>query len=138
MSLFWSRTTLLKFYQNSETHNIPFASSKYQNFDLPGRHVLNVSINREFSSRKRHLNLSLSTFGIGNKLLKSVIEPVQTIEYLGLVIKSIQMALSLADEKVKGILQECKIIFSMKQKTLLQLAQLVGLLSSTIQTVLSA
>ena len=42
------------------------------------------------------------------------------------------------EEKMKGILQECKIIFSMKQITVLQLTQLVGLLSSTIQEVLPA
>ena len=65
-------------------------------------------------------------------------EPVQTIEYLGLVINSIRMTLSLTEEKVKGILQECKIICSMKEITVLQLPQLVGLLSSTIQAVLPA
>ena len=35
-----------------------FAPTKYQNFDLPGRHVVNVSINRETSSHKRRPNLS--------------------------------------------------------------------------------
>ena len=63
-------------------------------------------------------------------------EPVQTIEYLGLVINSIRMTLSLTEEKVKGILQERKIIFSIKEITVLQLTQLEGLLSSTIQAVL--
>ena len=77
--------------------NISFAPSKYQNFDLPGRHVVNVSINRKTSSRKRHRNLSPSTFGICNKLKKSVMEPVRTVEYLGLVINSIQMTLSLTE-----------------------------------------
>ena len=65
-------------------------------------------------------------------------EPIQTIEYLGLVITSIQITLSLTEEKLKGILKECKIIFSMKEITVLQLTQLVGLLSSTIQAVIPA
>ena len=65
-------------------------------------------------------------------------EQVQTIEYLGLVTNSIQITLSLTEEKVKGILQKSKIIFSMKEITALQLTQLVGLLSSTIQAVLPA
>ena len=47
-------------------------------------------------------------------LKKSVMEPVQTIEYLGLVINFIQITFSLADEKVKRNLQEYKIIFSME------------------------
>ena len=63
-------------------------------------------------------------------------KPVQTIEYLGVVIDSIRMTLSLTEEKVEGILQECKIIFSMKEITVLQSTQLVGLLSSAIQAVL--
>ena len=71
-------------------------------------------------------------------LKKSVMETVQTIKYLGLVINSIRMTLSLTEEKVKGNLQEYKIIFLMKEITVLQLTQLVGLLSSTIQTVLPA
>ena len=69
VSVFWSRTSPSSFNQNFESPNIPFAPSKYQNFDLPGRHVVNVSINRETSNRKRHRNLSPSTFGICNKLL---------------------------------------------------------------------
>ena len=69
VSVFWSRTSPSSFNQNFESPNIPFASSKYQNFDLPGRHVDNVSINRDTSNRKRHRNLSPSTFGICNKLL---------------------------------------------------------------------
>ena len=57
---------------------------------------------------------------------------------LDFAINSIRMTLSLTEEKVKGILQECKIIFSMKEITVLQLTQLLDLLSSTMQTVLLA
>ena len=48
------------------------------------------------------------------------------------------MTFSLTEEKVKGVLQESKIIFSMKEISVLQLTQLVGLLSSTIQAVFPA
>ena len=47
-------------------------------------------------------------------LKKSVMEPVQTIEYLDLVINFIRITISLAEEKVKRNLQEYKIIFSME------------------------
>ena len=43
---------------------------------------------------------------------------------------------SLTEEKVKRTLQECKIIFSLKEITVLQLTQLVSFLSSILQTVL--
>ena len=65
-------------------------------------------------------------------------EPVQTVKYLGLVIDSIRMTLSLTEEKMKGVLQECKIMFSIKEITVFQLTHLLGLLSSTIKAVLSA
>ena len=84
VSVSWSRASTSSFYEHFKSPNIPFAPSKYQNFNLPGRHVVNVSINRNTSSRKRHRNLSPSTYGISNKQ-KSFMEPVQTIEYLGLV-----------------------------------------------------
>ena len=99
--------------------NIPFAQSKYQNFDLPGRHVVNVSINRKTSSRKRHRNLSPSTFGICNKLKKighgtgTNNQIFRSCDRLG------PNDFFLTEEKVKGILQECKIIISMKEITVL-------------------
>ena len=66
-------------------------------------------------------------------------EPVQTIEYLGLLINSIQMTISLTEEKVKGILQECKIIFSMKEiNDGFAVNTISRSLSSTIQAVLPA
>ena len=127
VSMFWSRTSSPSFYQNFESPNVPFAPSKYLNFDLTGWHVADASINRETSSCKRHRNLSSLTFGICNKLNKVSHRNagVQTIEYLSLVINSIQMTLSLTEEKVKEISQECKIIFSMKEITVLQLTQLL-------------
>ena len=128
MSLFWSRTTLLNFYQNFETHNIPLRRLNIRILIfLDDMFLMSQSI-ESFLVAKDTLIFLPQHLGLVINLKKSVIEPVQTIEYLGLVIKSIRMALSLADEKVKGILQECKIIFSMKEKTLLLLAQLVGLL----------
>ena len=80
VSVFWSWTSHSSFHQNFKSPNIPFVPYKYQNSDLPGRHVVNVSINRETSSRKRHRNLSPSTLGICNKL-KQVSHGT---EYLGL------------------------------------------------------
>ena len=66
-------------------------------------------------------------------------EPVQTIEYLGLLINSIQMTISLTEETVKGILQECKIIFSMKEINDGSAVNTISRsLSSTIQAVLPA
>lgn len=61
-----SRFSPSDFLQSFKSYNITFAPSNYQKFEL-GRHVVNVSINREKSCRKRHNNLTTSTFGICNK-----------------------------------------------------------------------
>ena len=72
--VFQSSTSPSSFYQDFESPNIPFALSNYQNFDLPEQilifHVVNISVNSETSSRKRHPNLSPSTFDIYSKLKK--------------------------------------------------------------------
>ena len=99
--------------------------------------LISQSIERILVTRYTVIFL-LQHLGFAVNLKISVMEPVQAIEYLGLVINSIRMTLSLTEEKVKGISQKCKIIFSVKETTVLQLTQLVGLLSSTIQAVLPA
>ena len=78
--------------------------------------LMSQSIERRLVSRGTVIFfLQLLRFVI--KYNKSVMEPVETPEYLGLVIDLIQMTLSLTEEKVKRILQKCKIIFSMKKIT---------------------
>ena len=99
--------------------------------------LLSQSIERLLVARDTVIFL-IQHLGFVINLKKSVMEPEQKIKYLGLVINSIRMTLSLTEEKVKGILQECKIIFSMKEIMVLQLTQLVDLLLSTIQAVLPA
>ena len=43
--MFWYRTSPFNFCQTFESSNITCVPSKYQNFDLSGRHAVNVSIN---------------------------------------------------------------------------------------------
>ena len=93
--------------------------------------LMSQSIERLLVARDTVI-LLLQHLGFVINLKKSVMKPLQTIEYLGLVINLIQMTIFLREKKVKGILQECKIMFSMKEIMVLQLTQLVGVLSSTI------
>ena len=80
--------------------------------------LMSQSIERLLVARNTIIFL-LQHLGLVINLKNSVMEPIQTIEYLGLVITSIQITLSLTEEKLKGILKECKIIFSMKEITVL-------------------
>ena len=72
---------------------------------LGGMLLMSQSIEIHLVARDTVIFL-LQHLGFVINLKKSVMEPVQTIEYLGLVIDSTRMTLSLTGEKVKGILQE--------------------------------
>ena len=102
------------FTKKIESPNIPFAPSKYQNFDLPGRHVVNVSINRETSSRKRHHNLSPLTFRVFNKP-KKISNITGTNNQIFRSCDKLNTNDSCFNRRQsEGILQEYKIIFSIK------------------------
>ena len=140
--VFQSSTSPSSFYQDFESPNIPFALSTYQNFDLPGQilifHVVNISVNSETSSRKRHPNLSPSTFDIYSKLK----ELSQRTGTNNRIFRSCDKFYSnnffFNRRESERNFKVMKIIFSMKEVTVLKLAQLVGLLSSTIEAVLPA
>ena len=66
--------------------------------------LMSQSIERLLVARDNLIFLLQHLIFIVN-LKSSVKEPVQTIEYLGLVINPIPMTLSLTEEKVKGILK---------------------------------
>ena len=78
--------------------------------------LISQSIERLLVARDTVIFL-LEHLGFVINLKMSVREPLQTIEYLGLVIHSIRLTFSLTEKKVNGILQECRIIFSMKEIT---------------------
>ena len=69
---------------------------------------------------------------------KSILNPVQEIEFLGLTVNSVKMALSLPEQRIKWIQDQCQDLFVKGLVTVLELTKLIDLLASTIQTVLPA
>lgn len=69
---------------------------------------------------------------------KSELNPVQRITYLGFVVNSILMTISLPDEKVLKLKKEADSMLRKKEFSLRTLAAFIGLASSTIPTVLPA
>ena len=68
----------------------------------------------------------------------TVFIPVQKIEFLGVMIDSLEMTLSLPQEKVNKIVTQCQEILSTQKVSLRDLTLLIGRLSSTAQAVLPA
>ena len=67
-----------------------------------GRYAYNGSNNGSNSHVQRHCNLPPATFRFVLNLKKSILNPVQEIEFLGVTINSLKMCLSLPQESVSG------------------------------------
>ena len=80
----------------------------------------------------------LQNLGFAINWKKSVLTPVQEIEFLGLTINSVTLELSLNKTKIKKVVSECQILLKNPQTSILELTRLTDLLTSTIQTVLPA
>ena len=80
----------------------------------------------------------LQHLGFVINLKKCVLDPAQEISFLGLIVNSQTMALSLPAEKIGKIKDQCLRLYKASKVTLLDLTKLIGTLSSTIQAVLPA
>ena len=79
----------------------------------------------------------LQQVGFGLNLKKSVLTPTQRIEFLRETVDSLIMNLSIPEKKVSKVQKQCLELLQ-KKVSILELAKLIVLLSSTIQTVLPA
>ena len=80
----------------------------------------------------------LEHLGLVINLKKSVLHPVKQIEFLGLVTDTEKMTFVLSEEKLKHVSQQCQEIFKQPKTSVLNLTKLIGMLSSTVQAILSA
>ena len=69
---------------------------------------------------------------------KSVLTPVQKIEFLGLEINSVTLELSLNKTKIHKVVSDCQNFLNNPQTSILELTKLIGLFTLTIQAVLPA
>ena len=69
---------------------------------------------------------------------KSVMIPSQIIEFLGMIINTKEMLLSLPEKKIQKIQNKCQNLLKKQRVSILELTKLIGHLTSTIQAVLPA
>ena len=67
---------------------------------------------------------------------KSVLQPTQEITYLGFILNSKTMTVSLTKDKAKGIRKECKTLSGKTSPTIREVAQVVGKLVASLPAVL--
>ena len=80
----------------------------------------------------------LQHLGFVINLKKSILTPQQKIEFLGLLVDSLNMSLSLTPEKLMKVTSQCLEMYKTENMFILQLTKLIGLLSSTVQAPLPA
>jgi len=81
---------------------------------------------------------SLEELGFLMNTKKCVKGPLQVIEFLGFLVDSRQMTLSLPQDKMHKIEKECRHLMNKRQATVRLLAHVIELLNSTVQAVLPA
>ena len=91
-------------------------------------------LNHNFSLTKSLL-ISLGFFVNEDK---SVPGPTQELEFLGFIINSQRMTLSVTQEKVKSLISQCKALMDAPQITIRQLARMIGLMTSMTPAILPA
>ena len=80
----------------------------------------------------------LQSLGILITIQKSILNPTSTLEFLGVVVNSQDMTLSLPTEKILKIQQQCKEILSLKLTSIRALSKLSGRLASKATAILPA
>lgn len=83
------------------------------------------------------LNL-LEGLGFTVNYLKSVLVPSQQMEFLGSLVNSLDLSLSLPRDKIRKIQSKCQDLLNTPVTTVRELSKFLGLLSSSIQAVFPA
>ena len=83
------------------------------------------------------LNL-LEGLGFVANYPKSVLIPSQEIEFLGFIVNSLNLSLSLPTDKIKKVRQNCQRLLDNPVVTVRELAKFLGLLSASVQAVFPA
>ena len=80
----------------------------------------------------------LQELGFTINIKKSILEPTQQIESLGLILDSIPMKVFLPEPKLSDLIESCQAILSMTSLIAMSLASLQGKMSSCLHAVLPA
>ena len=105
---------------------------------IPRRYTFDGSNNGGNFNVQRYNHLPSATSRFHFEQGEINFESSSKIEFLGLTVNSVKMALSLPEQRIKWIQDQCQDLFVKGLVTVLELTKLIDLLASTIQPVLPA
>ena len=89
------------FHQISESSNIFAEEIMYKNYNISRQCALDGSLSRGTSNSSGYVNISASKFRVFINAQKSIMKPISTLEFPGVLIDSQNMTLNLQKEKVE-------------------------------------
>ena len=92
----------------------------------------------ELKSVVKSVTQLLQLLGFTINWEKSNLSPTQRIQFLGFVVDSVEMTMSLPKEKVTKITQACETMLKQPSTTVQELSRMIGRLTATVQAVLPA
>ena len=90
--------------------------------------ILGKTLEETILSRDTAVYL-LQNLGFVINLKKSVLQPTQRTEFLGMIIDSVEMTVSLPQEKLESISKRCQDTLPMQEVPIKDIAKLLGILS---------
>ena len=99
MPMFRTRSSTINFHKTNENPNISFEEVKRQSNCFSRRHVVMGTSREELIWAQQTIFL-MENLGFVINQKKSQLEPVQKIEFLGLIIDSVSLTLALPTEKI--------------------------------------
>lgn len=99
--------------------------------------ILNQSRERLLKDRDSTIWM-LQCLGLVINTEKSVLEPTRKLEYLGFMLDTMSLTLSLSDTKLASLQSECRALAQTETTTVRELASLIGKLAATKLAVLPA
>ena len=80
----------------------------------------------------------VASTGVQHKLGQTTLVPLQDIQFLGFVVNSVTMTMSLLEEKVKSIVMKCQVTLKQEKATVRELSRKLGKMTAASQAVLPA
>ena len=99
-----------------------------------GTHMLNALIIKRYNSVKCTIG-ALQQLGFTIHSRKSILIPTQVIDFLGFIINSVHMTITITDRKKEKIKGKCILVLQQETPKIRDIAQLIGNLVATTETV---
>ena len=100
-----------------------------------------IILNQNSTELMKDLNsllFLLTRLGFAINWKKSALKPTQTLEFLGFLIDTVKMTMSLPEDKVSKLTQKCLKLISEKTVKVRAVAEVVGLFTSSVRAILPA